>query len=85
MDHPAIFFKHAGYLILKSQFYILDDPASMPNTSQQIDAREQFFCVFKRKLVERDFLFAGEMDGIVSDKRVTLLVLYFKYKKANNV
>ncbi|XP_055859268.1 decapping nuclease DXO homolog [Episyrphus balteatus] len=54
------------------QYCLTDDPASMPNTSQQIDAREQFFCVFKRKLVGRDFLFAGEMDGIVSDKRVTL-------------
>ncbi|XP_055921418.1 decapping nuclease DXO homolog isoform X2 [Eupeodes corollae] len=54
------------------QYCLTDDPFEQPDTSQQIDACTQFFGVFKRKLVGRKFLFAGEMDGIESNIPVNL-------------
>lgn len=54
------------------QYCLSDSPSSYPDTSQQVDGCTQFFGVFKRKLAGRQFLFAGEMDGVLSETPIHL-------------
>ena len=49
----------------------LDDPLKPPDTSKPVNGNEEFCCFFSNEFGYHSLLYAGEMDGFLSNETIT--------------
>jgi len=63
--HPPI---SLFLLLLFFLFFFTDEPGKVPDTSQPVDEREEFSCMFTSLLGDVRLFYGAEMDGVDSQE-----------------
>ncbi|XP_033211033.1 decapping nuclease DXO homolog isoform X2 [Belonocnema kinseyi] len=64
------------------QFVLSDDPTRPPNSLKPVNEKEEFCGIFSYQFGEHNLLYAGEVDGVISDEILnekSLLTNAFKF------